>query len=117
MLTKDQIYQTLNYKDWKCAHEIKEELDTETTTSLEASLFTEFVQNQPEVVLSTIEKYLTAFVDEKVAEARKRGAPSDKQVERCGAQQQELEYRLVPQEVKKSFEQEDKPSGEYRSVA
>lgn len=116
MLTKDQIYQTLNYKDWKCAHEIKEELDTAGTASLETSLFAEFVQSRPEVLLPTIEKYLTAFVNEKVAEARKR-LQNEGQIQQCGLLRQELEYRLRPQEVKKGFGREDKPSGEYRSVA
>ncbi len=116
MLTKEQIYQTLNYKGWKCTHEIKEELETENTASLEASLFAEFVQSRPEVLLPTIERYLTVFVDEKVAEARKRNQDA-KQMEQCGFQPGELEYRLLPQEVKKGFGREDKPSGEYRSVA
>lgn len=116
MLTKDQIYQTLNYQDWKCAHEIKEELETESTTSLEASLSSEFLQSRPEVLLPTIERYLTVFVNEKVAEARKRNQDA-KQVEQCGFQPGELEYRLLPHEVKKEFGREDKPSGEYRNVA
>lgn len=116
MLTKDQIYRTLNYKDWKCAHEIKAELETESTASLEASLIAEFLQSRPEVLLPTIERYLTAFIREKVAEARKRSQDA-KQVELCGFQPGELEYRLLPQEVKKNFGREDKPSGEYRNVA
>lgn len=116
MLTKDEIYHTLSYKDWKCAHEIKEELDTETTTSLEASLFTEFVQNQQDVVLSTIEKYLTAFVDGKVAEYRKR-TQNTEQIQLCGLQLQELEYRLLPQQIKLRSGTEEGKLGEYRSVA
>lgn len=116
MLTKAQIYQTLNYKDWKCTHEVKEKLDTESTTYLETSLFTEFVQNQSEVILSTIEKYLTAFVDEKVAEARKRVAQSNQQIELCGLQKEELEYRLLPQEIKLRSGTEKGRPGEYRSV-
>lgn len=99
MVTKDEIYDTLRYKQWKCAHEIKEELDTAKTASLERSLFMDFAQSRPEVVLSDIERYLTAFVDGKVVEYRKR-TQSNEQIERCGLQLQELEYRLVPQEIK-----------------
>ena len=115
MLTKDEIYHTLSYKQWKCAHEIKEELDTENTTSLETSLFTEFVQKQPEVMLSTIEKYLTSFVDEKVAQAQKR-SQNYIQIQQCGLLRQELEYRLLPQEVKKNTGREAGVSGEYRAA-
>ena len=34
MVTRDEIYGTLHPKQGKCAHEIKEELDTATTTIL-----------------------------------------------------------------------------------
>ena len=112
MVTKDEIYHTLHYKDWKCAHEIKEDLGTAGTSSLEASLFASFVQNQPEVVLSQIETYLTAFVDEKVAEYRKR-LQNDAQIRQCVLQRQELEYRLVPQEIKLRFGAEEGKLGEY----
>ena len=112
MVTKDEIYHTLRYKEWKCAHEVQEELDTAGTASLETSLFAEFVQNQPEVVLSEIEKYLTKFVDEKVAEYRTR-VQTEEQVRRCELQSKELEYRLVPQEIKKRSGTETGKSGEY----
>lgn len=116
MLTKEKIYYTLHPKQWKCAHEIKEELETESTISLETSLFTEFVQNQPEVIVSEIERYLTSFVEGKVAEARKR-LQNDRQIRQCGLLRQELEYRLLPQEVKLRSGTEEGRSGEYRSVA
>ena len=116
MVTRDEIYGTLHPKRWKCAHEIKEELDTVETSSLETSLFAEFVQQQPEVLLPTIEKYLTAFVDGKVAEYRKR-TQNNEQILSCGLQLKELEYRLLPQEIKLRTDAEEGKSGEYRSVA
>ena len=112
MVTKDEIYGTLHPKQWKCPHEIREELDTAGIGSLEAELSSTFVQNQPDVMMSTIERYLTAFVDEKVAEYRKR-TQTNEQREQCGLQPQELEYRLLPQEIKKRSGTEAGKSGEY----
>lgn len=117
MLTNDEIYQTLDYKVWKCAHEIKEELDTSGLISLEAELISTFIENQPDVIIDKIGRYLTTAVDEKVVEARKRAAQSGKQIELCGLQPQELEYRLLPQEVKKNFGSEAGRLGEYGRVA
>ncbi len=116
MVTKEEIYRTLQYQEWKCPHEVKEELDTQSTTSLEASLFAEFIQNQPEVILSKIERYLTTFVDEKVAEARIRREQTEEQIRLCGLQPKELEYRLLPQEIKKRSGTESGKSGEYVGV-
>jgi len=112
MVTRDEVYHTLSYKDWKCAHEVNDKLNSTGTASLEKNLIAEYVQNQPEVVLSTIEKYLTTFVHEKVAEYRKR-TQTNEQIEQCGSQRQELEYRLVPQEIKKRSGTEAGRSGEY----
>jgi len=112
MVTKDEIYHTLSYKDWKCVHEVKEELTTATTSSLETHLFQEFVQSREEVLIPAIERYLTSFVDQKVAEYRTR-TQTNEQVKQCGLQRKELEYRLVPQEIKKCSGTEAGKSGEY----
>ncbi len=106
---KDQIYHTLSYKIWKCAHEVKDKVIAAQIPSLEASIFEEFVRAQPEVMLPTIERYLTTFVNEKVAEARKR-TQNYEQLTQCGVLPGELEYRLLPQEVKKRSGRE---SGDY----
>lgn len=115
MVTRDEIYHTLSYQDWKCVHEVKEVLTTVGTATLEANLFQEFVQNQSAVLLSTIERHLTTFVDERVAEARKR-VQNYEQIPQCGFQREELEYRLVPQEIKKRSGAEAGRSGEYERV-
>jgi len=115
MVTREEIYGTLSYTDWKCAHEMREELTATTTPSLEANLFHEFVQSREEVLIPAIERCLTAFVDEKVAEAQRR-KQNEEQIQRCGVQQRELEYRLVPQEIKKERGAETGVSGEYRGI-
>ncbi len=109
---KDQIYHTLSYKIWQCAHEVKDKVIAAQTPSLEANLFEEFVRAQPEVMLPTIERYLTAFVNENVAEARKR-TQNYEQLTQCGVLPGELEYRLLPQEIKKRSGRE---SGDYKPV-